>query len=733
MTDIFKGAHWIWQKDSFEVNAHIDLSAKFFTYTGREYYFCVSADSNYALYIDDRFIESGQFPDYHEYKVYDRINITPYVASGENQLHLIGYCQNEDSSTYRKGKPGVIFSVLERNVDEEASILVSNENILAAKSVNYLSAGVEKITGQLSYSFRYDATKTRVMSVTEKACIVDGMPEKLYPRPVKKLEIQPNIPTKITAVGTFMENGGNTCAEKMQLSYLAYKPLPSVRRLPCEAGVKLEYPDGDGIYTVIDTGAENVGFISLDFEVENECDVFIGWGEHLEDMRIRTSVGGRNFAALYRAKAGRNTFLYPLKRSGLRYMSLHFYTHSVNIHYIGIRPTVYPVSKVPYFKCADTLHNKIYDISRRTLLMSMHDHYEDCPWREQALYTMDSRNQMLCGYYVFGEYDFPKASLRLLSLAIRDDDQLELCSPARVPVVIPSFSDMFIVQLHEYLLYSGDIEFIKEMLPTAKRIADGFIKRTSENGLQTPLKEAFYWNFYEWSNGLSGAKRGYTDEELTYDAPLCAYCSLAYNALSEMYRITGEEELAAYYANERDKINEKANEFFWDENEGAYYSFVHASTGKAYHLAELTQALMVSCGACPEPRLSKVLKTLVSPDARFVPVTISHSIFKYDALMKKPMLYASAVFRSVADIWGNMLYNGATTFYETADGADAFGYAGSLCHGWSAVPSYLYFKYLLGISPDKNGTASHVLAPVCAGIYDPCGKVLFRDGSDFEL
>ena len=250
MTDIFEGAQWIWQKDSFEVNAHIDLSAKFFTYSGKEYYFCVSADSNYALYINDRFIESGQFPDYHEYKVYDKINITPYVASGENQLHLVGYCQNEDSSTYRKGKPGIIFSVIECTEDSEKIILVSNENILARKSVNYLSAGVEKVTGQLSYSFRYDATKTQTFSLEDKACIVDGMPEKLYPRPVKKLEIQPNMVTKITAAGTFIENGGNTCAEKMQLSYLGYKNLPSVRRLPCEAGVKLEYADGDGIYTV---------------------------------------------------------------------------------------------------------------------------------------------------------------------------------------------------------------------------------------------------------------------------------------------------------------------------------------------------------------------------------------------------------------------------------------------------------------------------------------------------
>jgi hypothetical protein len=56
----------------------------------------------------------------------------------------------------------------------------------------------------------------------------------------------------------------------------------------------------------------------------------------------------------------------------------------------------------------------------------MHEHYEDCPWREQALYTMDSRNQMLSGYYALSEYVFPRASLVLISKGVRPDGLLSL-------------------------------------------------------------------------------------------------------------------------------------------------------------------------------------------------------------------------------------------------------------------------------------------------------------------
>lgn len=49
-----------------------------------------------------------------------------------------------------------------------------------------------------------------------------------------------------------------------------------------------------------------------------------------------------------------------------------------------------------------------------------------------------------------------------------------------------------------------------------------------------------------------------------------------------------------------------------------------------------------------------------------------------------------------------MLFEGATSFWETLNGSEDFKGAGSLCHGWSAIPVYLYLKYASGISIDKE-------------------------------
>ena len=65
--------------------------------------------------------------------------------------------------------------------------------------------------------------------------------------------------------------------------------------------------------------------------------------------------------------------------------------------------------------------------------------------------------------------------------------------------------------------------------------------------------------------------------------------------------------------------------------------------------------------------------------------------------------YAEKVFDEIAERWGRMLYANATTFWEVDEGAEAFDRAGSLCHGWSAIPYYLYGAYGAGIKATDCG------------------------------
>jgi hypothetical protein len=110
---------------------------------------------------------------------------------------------------------------------------------------------------------------------------------------------------------------------------------------------------------------------------------------------------------------------------------------------------------------------------------------------------------------------------------------------------------------------------------------------------------------------------------------------------------------------------------------------------------ELVQSLAVAAELCEsgEAELSLCQRLL---NGEFSPaVTLSHRAFYYQALLRYPQLN-DAVLADVEKHWAPMVYAGATTFWETEDGAAAFRDAGSLCHGWSAAPIYVYHRLFGG-------------------------------------
>ena len=145
------------------------------------------------------------------------------------------------------------------------------------------------------------------------------------------------------------------------------------------------------------------------------------------------------------------------------------------------------------------------------------------------------------------------------------------------------------------------------------------------------------------------------------------------------------------------------------------------------HYAELVQALALYTGIVPQER-QKALREKISKGA-FMRASMSTSIFVYEALLQEPEVYGRYVFEKVAERWGNMLFSGATSFWETDLGADDFERAGSLCHAWSCIPAYLYGAYALGVQPVEPGIWGQTqCAPsgICGaeGIFHTPGGIL---------
>lgn len=746
-------ASWIWpEKQADQVNQYIEFRHEFVLDTpasgGENLAIC--AECNYNAWVNGEFVGSGQFTDYPDNRTYDRLPIGRYLKKGKNVLAVLANHWGEGHFSYIKGVAGLIYSI----TGSGRSDVVSSEGVQYRISPCYRQGSMARLTPQLPFTFEYDASGEDQWQTLDympgrrwaKIKSADVTPvEKLSipgARPLPKLKVLAGTLSKVVAQGVFKRpetDEKKTVAELMQTDFLSSRTVVDLfENVPVD-GAPVSLGSGvviresilraDGVYLVLDLGREETGYLDLEFETSAGTVVDVAFGEHLDDLRVRSSVGGgrfgsRNFAARYICRDGRQKFTHYFTRFAGRYLQLHISQSSSRfaLYYAGLLPAEYPLDVQGEFHSPDNLQNKIYEVAVRTLQLCMHEHYEDCPWREQGLYANDSRIQALSGYYCFGDYLFPKVSFSLLGDSLKRDGFLELCAPAEIPVTIPSFSMAWIIAVNDHLLYSGDVEFARQMLPKVNRMMDIYISMLSDDVLPAPHGER-YWHFYDWAEGLTGQdERSMLDDQaIRIDAPLNLFFCLALRAAAEMARACCQNQSSERYEACSQKLRAVFHQKFWDPRAGAYQTY--GDSGRAGHFAELTQALAICSEVCPAEIADRLAQQLADENNPFVKTTLSQSIYKFEALLKRGHEHDRCVFDKISRDWGQMLFSGATSFWETIKGGWDFEKAGSLCHGWSAIPIYFYQAYLLGITPREPGFKKFCVDPLTSIVQQASGTV----------
>ena len=679
---------WIRANAPIKENEYHEFLA-FFEWDGEKTVLDISSETDYCAYVNGKTAGYGQYEDLEDLKVYDSLDITRLLKKGKNVLGIVAFFEHTETSHYTEKGYGLAFKVKRGN----KVVAESGRHTLSRVSRAYESGPhIPLITVQLGKSYIYDFTKEDDWLLGNEtgsfapSTVIDR-DVNLLPRPISKLTETLNAATVIRIGSYEYVSNYETAAQRMYYAKLS-ETVTDVS-LPQKDGYRIE--SEKTVYLLVDMKDEKTGILSFDVEVDKPCYMAVGYGEHIVDNRIRTSIGSRNFQFEFRLKKGRNRFTGPFRRLGMRYMCMFLDNPSAVVYDFNLISTDYPVVEKKV-KIEDKRLAEIYSTAVKTLKVCMHEHYEDTPWREQALYSMDSRNQMLCGYYAFEGFEFQNAALRLMSHNIRIDNVFSLTSPrTRVPGAgdanIPCFSLVQFCAADDYMKFSGDTGIIRDYESNYRRVLDKFISLQDKNGLIKPLTGIDYWNFYEWTDELDDNDFfvGRTVPN-RYDAPLNAFFIMAIKSMINMLTAIKS------YDGEYDEVLRSAQEsieLFFDDNKACYADFLD-SDGTLRHYSELTNSL---CALVSENEVHKAaaVKCLLNGNLP-MKITLSHSIFKYEALMNCGKLAEDFIINEIKTIWGNMLNSGASTFYEDARGDAAFDNAGSLSHGWSAVPVYVLHK-----------------------------------------
>ncbi len=697
-------AKWIWRAGETTVNEYVDFLREFTVDTVDENAeIKISIDTEYALFLNGTLLGCCQYDDYPDTKVYDTYSIGKLLKPGKNTLFVNGYFQGKQSTQYPGGEPGLWFSLT-----NGSQTILSDSEVLCRKSGKYASGEREMITGELGFTFAYDARGEEFP--WENATEV-GRDATLSKRPIEQVQLTGFVPGRLISQGYFMRtNWEGTVAQQMMQDYLSFRRTMGPEKMidGSDFPIALTAGEGDGIYLIFDMEKERTGYLTFTVEANAGTVMEIAYGEHLEDLRVRAKIWNRHFAFSYTCKEGEQTFTHWFKRLGGRYLQVHIRNfEECTVREIGLIHADYPFNTdAGQFVCDDVLHNKIFEVAKHTLNLCSHEHYEDCPWREQGLWGLDSRFQMLSTYYAFGNYEFPRSNLDLLGQKPLGNGQIRMCGPYGGIETIPSFNLWWAVAMGEYAEFSGDLTLAEEHWDTLMDMLTTNVGWAKE-GIVSPPKVPKWWNLYEWTEGhggqpntIQGQMEAHYGEDGFHVGIYHLIFWIAMQKILELAQKLGKHEIVEKYQPLAVEYADAYCKRFWDEE--AQNFFAYDNHGEKVLYGELSPTLVLWSGICKDERIKEILYHKLLNREYPIPTMLSNSAFKYEALMQYRPESAKEVFRQIGERWGAMLEKGATSFWETDLGAADFVGGGSCCHGWSSIPIYLYLRYGAGIQPDGS-------------------------------
>lgn len=388
------------------------------------------------------------------------------------------------------------------------------------------------------------------------------------------------------------------------------------------------------------------------------------------------------------------------------------------LHDLGVVQTHYPVEETGSFKSSDPTLNELWQIGAYTLKLCMHDGWEDCPSREQRQWLGDATVEQLVGQIAFG----PSVNalnakyLKDVAASQRPDGLTQMFAPGnhgRDGLLIPDWTLQWILNARNHLRWSGDLETIDAVFPAIQRSLAWFerLQGQSTSGLVADLP---YWHFMDW------AGVGRHGEACTLNAQLAG----CFTAAAEIADAIAHGRAAQRYRDKASAIQLALNERHWDEGRGVYVDCVDPATGQQEaRVSQHANAAMILWGAAPADRWSRMIERITDPDRLaftaappvvpqgekldpqegVVLANTFYSHFVQEALIKAGR--ADLVLALVRRRYGPMLARGAKTLWESFDPT------ASLCHGFSATPTYQLSAGICGLSPAADGFSSLRFAP----------------------
>ena len=451
----------------------------------------------------------------------------------------------------------------------------------------------------------------------------------------------------------------------------------------------------------------------------------------------------------YELTAGEHTLISQGRR-GFRYIGL-FVSGAENAELVSVRAIngSWPLSERGSFRCSDERLSRIWAISRNTARACMQDFYEDGVKRDGLLWIGDFRIAFMAGWDAFGDGSLARRSL----LMIRDSQYATGAIPAccadgggqqhdredgisympGIPrnlggwVIINYLAD-YICAIDEYILRTGDMSILPEIMESAEKTAR-FMLKTSD--MDTPGQ----WWIDEYENKKDADGQRYTIHHDCKNMPnmnigskggvLCEMLC----AMKALIRLAKRAENANLLVWAEEMTEKLDNHIETHYHEAMFSQYTDLTKQKAPQVSQNVTMRAVLAGKEDKKGVERMARMLL-PNMSFA------LCWRVEALMKAGRVHEAL--RDMRAAWGKMLDADSLTCWERLDVPEMnathyYDAPGSYCHGWGASPAFQLPEWVVGVRAAKDGFEEILVQPNLddldwaeANVPTPNGEIFAR-------
>ncbi len=741
-------AKWIWSDE--DVKAEAIMARKRFVLNDmpENGVLKITASDFYQLYINEQYINRGPARSAAHHQSYDTINILPYLNKGENLIAIRAVFEPGAYSYQFEARAGLLIQL-----ELDKQIIVSDDSWKLIEDVSWdknsppISRFQRDVVDWVDLRTYEHAWFSRTYDDSEWTKATELIRNEGWPSHQKGVRastlinpwtnlVKRELPMlaevivanpQLILTKPYTEKSKNLVAKKIKLDGEVDKDIK--KRMGRQEPFELVFKDRDeGQLLVFDFGEVMNGFPVLDIQGQSGGQVKVLCAPYVLDEQFCATLVDAKYEDQITLSGNRDIWEASYFKP-CRYMAVWFENSGapITIHQIALRRISYPFELKGNMESKDAPWvNSYFSASAKTIDVCTTDAITD-NYRERRQYAQTGYYGALGNYYTFGDLALQGHYL----IQVAQEQMADGIMPAYAPIastdymVILDSNCFWLKSLWNYYLYSGDVETVERLLPTAERLLkllDGFI---NEDGLIDNPPYA-YWLDHAL-NDRSGANFTLNAHYLEALENYVLLLNSLNSTRSENYKVKALT------------VRNSLEKHFWNKELGLFVDAVVEGKQSA-RISEHANAMALALGIASKEQGIAVAKKIMEPDNNFVKrasgmttVTPAMSYYLHKGLCEYGFVKES--FELFNNRFGHMLHEDTNqTLWEEwwLHGSGRTGMflphkTRSDAQTESAFPPVLFAEYLFGLKPVEPGLKKWSLQYVDSGVNHLSGVIPIGD------